>query len=330
MGVHPILGTNVHMTDTSNKAFRTRLHRYAIQGRYMPNWYVAADGFSTVGARIMKETNRYWTVLSPSHPEFLEELVSEYVDLIEDGAEALQHDGGSAFGYLDFNPNVPTSPDRSLPQGVRATHEEFLRRARAINPNVALSLQEAFDRNFPYNDVACLFGWEDAKDPITPLRTTFPEWNFVVGAMFPGQYDRLNNALRHGLVWAIAAREHSASLDEKLTRPLSRYLSELIRIRKRYADILFHGRFNDTNGAHVTGDAENIRYSVFTPVDAENAERACVIVNFGDREETADVSIVGKDGAEATICTPFVDDRVTTLPLTLTLPPHHAAVVVVQ
>jgi len=38
---------------------------------------------------------------------------------------------------------------------------------------------------------------------------------------------------------------YTASVDELTTQPLARYVSELIRIRKQYADLLFFGRFND-------------------------------------------------------------------------------------
>jgi hypothetical protein len=38
--------------------------------------------------------------------------------------------------------------------------------------------------------------------------------------------------MRYGLVWAMAPRHYSASLDEEVTRPLSIYVAELIRIRK--------------------------------------------------------------------------------------------------
>jgi hypothetical protein len=119
-------------------------------------------------------------------------------------------------------------------------------------------------------------------------------------------------------------------MDETLTRPLSRYVSELIRIRKKYRDLLFNGRFNDTLGATVTGNGENIRYSVFTRMDSKSQGRACVVVNFGDQDESVDVTILGKEGHSVDISSPFEADRAGTLPLRLTLPPHRVAVVVAQ
>jgi hypothetical protein len=67
-----------------------------------------------------------------------------------------------------------------------------------------------------------------------------------------------------------APRHYNDSVDEPLTRPLARYVAELIRIRKEYEDLLFRGRFNDTLGATVTGGAD-IRYSVFEPLNSAGA-----------------------------------------------------------
>ena len=59
----------------------------------------------------------------------------------------------------------------------------------------------------------------------------------------------MNNGMRYGLVWAVQPRHYNDSMDEPLTRPLSRYVQELIRIRAKHMDLLFLGRFCDTRGA---------------------------------------------------------------------------------
>jgi hypothetical protein len=326
MGVHPLLGANIHMGDTSTQTFKTRYSRFAVQGRWTPNLSMGPRGFGTVGARVM-DTARYFTLLSPSHPEYREEVVGQYLDLIRDGAEGIEMDGSGTLAILDFNPAVPTSPDRSLPQGVQAAYAEFLNRARQINPDTALTLQESFDRNFPYSETAFPF-LEDGTDAEMPLSYTFPEWVSNAGVTVPEGYDGLSNGLRYGLILTISPREHTATMDEPLTQPTSRYMKELIRIRKQYADLLFFGRFDETEGAAVVGDTTSIRYSVFSPEKPNSPQRAVVVVNYGDRQESATVSIKDKDGQQATVSVPFEADRVTVLPVKLTLPAHRAAVVV--
>jgi hypothetical protein len=105
-------------------------------------------------------------------------------------------------------------------------------------------------------------------------------------------------------------------------------MSELIRIRKQYADLLFLGRFNDTMGATVHGGA-NVRYSVFKPLQAGKSGEACVVVNFDATPQTVDVSLDGLSGS-VEVATPFRPDRPATLPVRLTIPPHQLAVVVKQ
>jgi hypothetical protein len=90
--------------------------------------------------------------------------------------------------------------------------------------------------------------------------------------------------------------------------------------------LLFFGRFNDTFDASVTGGS-GIRYSVFEPLKQNAKGRACVIVNFGDTAEKANLTMEGLSG-EVTVATPFQPDRSATLPLDLEIPPHQLAVVV--
>jgi hypothetical protein len=127
-------------------------------------------------------------------------------------------------------------------------------------------------------------------------------------------------------VWDLSPRHYTASVDEPTTQPLARYVSELIRIRKQYADLLFLGRFNDTMGASVTGDPD-IRYSVFDPLQPGSRGRACVIVNFGSAPESAEVHLDGLEG-EVTIATPFQAGRTATLPVKMTIPPNTVEVIV--
>jgi hypothetical protein len=136
----------------------------------------------------------------------------------------------------------------------------------------------------------------------------------------------MNNGMRYGLVWDLAPRHYNDSVDEKLTRPLARYVSQLIDIRKKYEGLLFFGRFNDTLGATVTGGPW-IRDSVFTSFTPNDGKRACVVVNFGDAPEDAEVKLDGEAG-EVTIARPGEPEEKTMLPVKVEIPPHRLLVVV--
>jgi hypothetical protein len=91
--------------------------------------------------------------------------------------------------------------------------------------------------------------------------------------------------------------------------------------------VLFDGRFKDSIGGSVEGD-KDVRYSVFENNTATT--KAMVVVNYGDRPETAKVAMAGADGRDVEIAAPFEADRKGQLPLTLTIPPRRCVVVVLR
>ena len=227
---------------------------------------------------------------------------------------------------LDFNPSLTVSPDQSVFSGVLTIFQELLQKGRAIRPDFALASEIWADRSLPYVDVSYMRMGNIDMDS-TALRFTFPEWTSTIFGESPGDFGPMNNGMRYGLVWDLAPRHYNYSVDEPLTRPLSRYVSELIRIRSAYADLLFFGRFNDTLGATVVVDPD-IRYSVFKPLEGNKRDRAAVLVNFGDSDESATLDIAETATRDVTIERPFQPARRDHLPLKLTVAPHQCAVIV--
>ena len=203
---------------------------------------------------------------------------------------------------LNISTSIPGrrfSPDRSLPVGLLDTLGKILEGGRAIDPDLALASETWWDRTFQYTDV--LYSrMVDIDIPSPVLMVTFPEIASTVFAENPADFNVLNNGMRYGMVWAIAPRHYMASLEERLTKPLSRYLQELIRIRSRHAGLLFHGRFEDTDGATVRAH-DDLRYSVFRPRTTEGDMRACVLVNFGDHPIETTVDLPAGSGRVETL-----------------------------
>ena len=129
-----------------------------------------------------------------------------------------------------------------------------------------------------------------------------------------------------GMVWALAPRHYHDSIDEALTRPLARYVQELIRIRSKHKDVLFHGRFQDTLGAGVRGHAD-LRYSVFRSSQEKDSRQACVLVNYGGRALETSVSWASPS-RQVEVCQPFTADRVSSLPALVSIPPQECAIVI--
>jgi hypothetical protein len=226
-------------------------------------------------------------------------------------------------GDLDFNPDLPTSPDRSLMEGVLKTYADVIARTREVDPETAIASENFLDRSFPYVDVSYA-RMNQIDMPSVALKYTFPEWTATICAESPGDINVMNNGMRYGLVWAVQPRHYNDSMDERLTQPLSQYVKELIRIRAKHKDVLFLGRFRDTLGAEVSAGS-NVRYSVFEGMDRPG--KACVVVNFGNEEETAVVTWQGGEGSAVEVLAPFQPDVVQTLPARIRLAPRTCAVI---
>jgi hypothetical protein len=324
LGVHPLIFSNVQFADTATPLFRDYLRQFAVEGRWAPDLQLHGWGEGTISAR-SGLTKSNMTLVSPAYPAYRKFLIDQYLELVREGADGFQFDKTNSLAELDFNPHLPVSPDKSLPQGLIETFQELIPAARAINPNFAIASEIWFDRVLPYVDVSYMrMGTVDMDS--TAFRYTFPEWTATIFGESPGDINPMNNGMRYGLVWDLAPRHYNDSADEPLTRPLAEYVSQLIRIRKQFEDLLFFGRFNDSIGATVQGGPD-IRYSVFKSMDPDNKDVASVIVNFGDTPEFATIGIDGASG-EVVVAAPDLPDRHAALPLQISIPPHRLVVVV--
>lgn len=324
LGVHPLIFSNIQVADTATKVFKDKLEPFVVEGEWAPDWHLSGWGEGTITARAGL-TKSNMTLVSPAHPEFRKYLMDQYLDLVRHGAEGFQFDKTGGMVTLDFNKRLPVSPDKSMTDGVLGTFAEVIAKARAIDPGFSLASENTWDRAFPYVDVSYFrMGGVDMNFPA--LRYTFPEWTATIFGESPGDWAPMNNGMRYGFVWDLAPRHYNDDVDEKLTRPLATYVSELINIRKKYEGLLFFGRFNDTLGATVTGGPW-IRYSTFTTFTPKDGKRACVVVNFGDTPEQAKVKLEGVTG-EVTIARPGEAEEKAELPVKVEIPPHRLVVVV--
>ena len=244
IGVHPLIFANIQVADTATPLFKERLHQYAVMGRWAEDLALMGWGEGTNIAR-MGLTDHKMTLLSPAHPEFRNFVVEQFVQLVKDGADGFQLDKTNATAALDFNSRLRTSPDRSLTEELLATFREILARSREVDPQFALASEIFWDRAFPLVDVSYV-RMNDIDMNSPALRYTFPEWTSTICAESPGDFNVMNNGMRYGLVWAVQPRHYNDSMDEPLTRRLSEYVRELIRIRAKHRDLLFLGRFRDT------------------------------------------------------------------------------------
>jgi hypothetical protein len=323
-GVNPVVFANLQFADTGTPEYRDELHRYAVHGRFADDLALLGFGEGTIGARLGL-TRSNMALVSLAHPELRSRLVDQMVELVADGARAIQLDKTIVTQYLDFNPRLETSPDRSLPAGLLETLREILERGRQLDPEFAMASETWWDRTFQFVDVLYT-RMVDIDIPSESLLATFPEIASTTFAENPADFNVMNNGLRYGLVWALAPRHYQESLAEPLTQPLARHLAELIRIRSKHDDILFHGRLED--GAAVTVERHpHLRHSVFGATRPTGPRRACVLVNFGGKPVSTTVSW-DTPASRVEVCQPFEPDRIVEGPVAVRVAPRSCAVVV--
>lgn len=322
LGVHPLIFTNIQWVDTDIPLYYDKLKKYEKKGRWTDDLVLAGWGEGTISSRVGISKHNM-TLMTPSYPEVNKLLMDYYLDLVKSGADGFQFDKTSSL-EVDFNPMLKLSPDRAMPQAVFDMLGEVLKEGSKINPQLAIASELIWDRAFQYVDVSYLR--MNGIDMCPALRYTFPEWTSTIFAENPFDFNIMNNGMRYGLVWAMAPRHYNASLDEAVTQPLSKYVGELIRIRKKYEDILFTGRFMDTLGANVKC-RENSRYSVFESMN-DKTRKAVVLVNFDNMEDEMEVNIENGKGLKAELCIPFQNVRIIQLPAKIKVPGRTCAVVV--
>jgi hypothetical protein len=320
--VHPLIFANIQEADTATSLFRNQLRQDAVMGRWAPDLRLFGWGEGTISARAGL-TPSNMALISPVHQEVRKLLLDQFVDLARDGAEGFQLDKVVLNDMLDFNPRLRTSPDRSMTEEMLATYQEVLAKCRAVYSDFALASEMCWDRAMPFVDVSYV-RMNDVDMDSPALHYTFPEWTSTICATGPGDFNVMNNGMRYGLIWAVQPRNYNDSMDELLTQPLSRYVQELIRIRMKHKDVLFLGRFRDTVGAEVKSDTD-VRYSVFQGMDT--AGKACLVVNYGNQEASAEVAWTGGEGQTVEILKPFQRDAMDKLPVKIQLAPRTCAVV---
>ncbi len=322
MGVHPLIFANIQWVDTDIPLYYHKLKKYETKGRWADDLMLAGWGEGTISSRIGISRHNM-TQMTPSHPEVNKMLMDYFLELIRSGADGFQFDKTTSID-VDFNPLLNLSPDRAMAQGVFDMLGQVLKEGRKIDPHLAIASELIWDRAFQYVDVSYLRMNDVDMHPA--LKYTFPEWTSTIFAESPFDFNIMNNGMRYGFVWAMAPRHYSASLDEVITQPLSKYVAELIRIRKKYADILFTGRFMDTVGA-IVKCGENSRFSVFEPMN-DNKRKAVVVVNFDNKEDDVEVNLEGVSNGKAELCIPFQSDKIVSLPARIKVPARTCAVVV--
>jgi hypothetical protein len=320
LGVRVLFFANIQYVDCSTDWYRRELHRYRMMtAKGQTN--ALGWGMGSLGAR-MGYTCPPNSKCDPAFPEFRRIIVEQMVRLAEIGADGVHFDKVHG-GDMDFNPALSLAPDRAEPTGIIECMEETLEACRKVRPDFCLSVESHWDRLLQYCDAWWL--WFDMLDHVPVMKYTFPEFLPTFPVVQPWDYNNVNNAVRYGYQILVGPVRFSASMADDQSRPISRYIREVIRIREELEDTIFFGECLDTMEARVA-PARLLRYGTFR--NPETGQRACVLVNLGVEPVCTNVTFEEPCAQTARIYKPFEDVTDEALGTAITVPGERLAIVV--
>ncbi len=259
----------------------------------------------------------FWVDICPSCRGWREHYLRHLTRMVDLGVDGLELDV--------FDPGVCHSADHGHAVGAHMMDAklDFIREARAhvkkLNPDFVL-----------FGETLC----PDARsvlDGFYPVSRFMNEHHHLYRYLFPEitqtavlvgsyAYDQVNKAIQLGLgveTEVAGLRQTTASACPELAR----YIGYVTRFRRKHAEILIHGTFRDTLGAKVKGD---VFYSV---IEGQSGNRALVLRNPHKRVVSGTATLTGVSRKRLVLWQPGCGEKtVRRLPLSFTLKPHTAAV----
>lgn len=323
LGVRVFFFANIQPVDEATDAYKKDLRRFASTDPWGCNYASYGFGMGSLGARL-GFTSRPLINVSPGFPEFRQLIVGKMKKLAELGADGVHIDKVWPIVGLDFNPDIPLSPDQATSEGKLRTLDEILRACRAVNPEFCISTESAWDRTLSYANVA--WAWHaNAKDHVPALKFTFPEWIPGLAAPQPYDFTPVNNAVRYGHQIFLGPGNYTESMDYAPMTRLCSYVEEILRIREMEKDTIFFGEFLDERGIQVE-KPEEVRATSFR--DPKTGRRACVLVNLAEQPRRAKVvAFANNTNGSVRIHAPFEKLTRARLPASMEIPSQRLAIV---
>ncbi len=202
----------------------------------------------------------------------------------------------------------------------------FLRRvrerARRLNPDFALFTETMTPEVRAFADGFYTDRFPDENGRI--YRYLFPEIRELAVLVGNYAYDAVNRALMLGIgveTEIMGLRKTTLAACPELARSIG----EVNRFRRNHADVMMRGTYRDTLGARVTGDA------LFGVLEGPAGATALVLRNPHNRRVKVRASLERSAGRRLILWRPFQGERrVRALPVSLTLGPYDAAVLLAR
>jgi hypothetical protein len=267
-------------------------------------------GMGTLWARM--DHPKRMTGADPAFPQYRKIIVDQFAKLAEIGADGVHVDKMFP-ASMDFNPDLPMSPDTAPWEGSILLTKEVIEACRKHNPDWAMSFECNWDRMMQFTGAT----WWVGNQLVT--RQIFPENAETQLIAMAYDYLGVNNLVRDGHIVMVSPMNFCRSMGWKPWEGLADYIKEVKRIQDGLADTVFLGEALGREGARIPGDpAPGVAYNVFRNI--ATGRRACIFTNAkNEPKKQAFQGFIGH-GGDVRLHTPFQEPKVLKLPAEIEIP----------
>lgn len=311
MGVKVYFFVNYQPAMVDSSWYKNELHKYREMSADGGHTWMAGWGMGTLWARMGHPKLMTWMDLG--FPQYRKVIVDQFSKLSQIGGDGVHVDKMFPTA-IDYNPDIPMSPDTATWEGAILLSKEIMAECRKHNPNWAMSFECNWDRMLQFGGAT----WWVGNQLIT--RQVFPENAETLGLYQAYDYLGVNNAVRGGHIVMVAPLNFSRGLEWAPFAGLADYIKEVKRIRDSLQDTVFYGEAIGATGVKPIGAGQSgIDYNVFR--NRDNGRRVCILTNSGmDSRELTFAGFDGKTSGTARIHIPFENSRVVKLPAEIKVP----------
>jgi hypothetical protein len=310
MGMKVYFFVNYQQVMLDSEWYQRELVKYREHGPNGETTWNTGWGMGTVWARMGHP--KLMTAADPAFPQYRKILVDQFAKLAQIGADGVHVDKMFP-SALDYNPNLPMSPDVAPWEGAILLTKEVIAACRKHNPGWAMSFECNWDRMLQFSDAS----WWVGNQRIT--RAVFPEHAETLSITTAYDYLGVNDAVREGHTVMLGPLNYSRSLGWKPWEGLADYIREVKRIRDGLAETVYLGEGLGRREVQIAGGAApGIDYQVFR--NLRTGKRVCLLTNRSLQPATETIAAFDAGSTDARVHVPFQPPSIIRLPAEIDVP----------
>jgi len=290
MGVRVNLFSKFIWADTAESWTHNELHGYAVRNPRGEAYVHPGATYETLSS-LTQHSSWTWYEMCLNSLQYQEIALREMAIIRALGASATQYDQcQSHFRYYCFDSSHDHRYGESLSRGsielARRFHEESIRE----NPEFVLSGENVSDVLGQYYAINYCRIWQ--RDFVPIFAYTFPEIRSTDCNVGFQERNSMHQCILNGHIINYEIGNLKGHLSD--APQMVAYGGQLLAMRRKLADYLWHGRFRDRLGVEleiIRGIAEQVAWSRFD--HAEDNSCCVVLVNYGRKPVEAKVLIDG-------------------------------------